>query len=352
MTTPRRKLNILDLNADVFAIIFDLVSVQDACSFRLCSRAAAQVAARHAMTAKTVRLPEDSWFKFMATRRETLVFLRTLTLHLSRNYEHVVPSLPNVLADFLQASSELKALSSNTPEEAFENIARFHDAVGKLSRLQSLKLSKSGLETSYWLLDELHGGLPNLTSLHLGQLSFSSRPVPSLLTLRELSVGSLSGKLESLVQLAPNLERLVLVTVENKHGPGYIPCIVHPCVVSVVPSRIWRSLHLVSGQLNDVHFILPLFQRVHRLVFTHHKIRTANQDFMGEVLAKQPRCLEFDDGHKDEAPFLYYRQLHHVAQHLFYLRRVAECGEGTKISSMSRPRSATSSQYGRGPSGA
>ncbi|KAF7800357.1 hypothetical protein EIP86_011607 [Pleurotus ostreatoroseus] len=262
MTTLPRNLSILDLNADVFDIILDLVSVQDACNFRLCSRAAAQAAVRHAMITKTVKLPDEEWFEFMKTRRDKLVFLRTLTLHRPPYPKLETPYLPTSLADFVQESTGLKELLSNAPEEAFAALERFHGAVAKLPRLQLLKLAKSGPETSYWLLNELQGGLSNLTSLHLGQLSFSSRPAPSLLTLRELSVSSLSRKVESLVQLAPNLQRLVLITMEAANGCEYIPCIIHLSVVSVAPLHIWQSLHFVSGQLGDVHFISPLFKHL------------------------------------------------------------------------------------------
>ena len=83
MSTLRRPFgqypNILDLNADVLDAIFDLVSVQEACRFRLCSQRAAQAVARRALSIKRITAATQNWFAFMGKRREKLALVRKLT---------------------------------------------------------------------------------------------------------------------------------------------------------------------------------------------------------------------------------------------------------------------------------
>ncbi|KAF7789933.1 hypothetical protein EIP86_000881 [Pleurotus ostreatoroseus] len=322
-----QQLNILDLNTDVLDSIFDLVSVQDACRFRLCSQRAAQAAARRAMSSKTISIVTQRWLDFMMKRREKIALIQKLTLVFPTPHQTVTSDLSTDFVEFLRAASGVKEFVLNTPAETFGQIPRYPQIITRFSLLQALELPNSGSETSSWILSEPHGFSSRLTRLYLGVLNFPDSDVPPvrpLSTLRSLSVKFLSGNLGCLVQFAPHIVQLQLIA-DYDTTRQLVRCISGTSVVPTAPSHFWQSLLRVSGSLYDVYRILPLFQRVDRLVLMHHRLQATEQHVITETLQrKQPCCLELQD-YSDHFPFACYRSLPHIAMRLFYLRIRLPC---------------------------
>ncbi|KAF7796818.1 hypothetical protein EIP86_008002 [Pleurotus ostreatoroseus] len=281
------------LDHDILTLIVELLSVDDARNFRLCSKRADFFASAHALSRQELLLLHHHTVRSVERLLEQQAGRLPLIkcLRLTRKYKYkdldvetvtailrLLPKTPNVRELRIEASTDLLNLAPG-----------LLDAVGRLPRLQKLALPGSDTKASNWFLGGGNTPLVNtLTHLKLGLLDLTDGPFgacspPRLPLLRSLSVETLEGRVVHLVAFAPTLKELIIEKAND--------------VVLPNPSdnTKWTTLTAITGHGDAIHRLLPLFRSsTYAVVFTHTISSETDARCIQPVLqALQPTYLGF-----------------------------------------------------------
>ncbi|KAF7796810.1 hypothetical protein EIP86_007994 [Pleurotus ostreatoroseus] len=290
---PSAPRTLLTLNRDILTLIVELLSIEDARNFRLCSKRAAFFAAAHALSRWKLRLlPEHTVERvddLLEQQADRLPLVRCLIVERWNRLKDLNTDIANALLRLLSKTPGVRELFLDEVEDLLGLAPDLLHAVACLPHLRKLTFPYSSAKVSAWFLRGGHIPLAKtLTHLTLSLLDVSdkllgARPPPQFLSLRSLSIGILKGRITHLVTFAPLLHELTMTL-----APAY-----------EVPSGDktgWTTLTAVTGHIETLYSLLPLFRSSIRTVaITGSLSSRADAQCIQPVLhALQPACLEFD----------------------------------------------------------